>query len=112
MNQCVFIKGYRATRRLFRIKALRAAAEPLPDDPDNSREDPVDEIQVTPVPDAPKVGSFPMAKWRKTKYDVLIQYRDPLIGVLDYITEVCLHGYARLRQAYSAGSKRIVPRAP
>jgi hypothetical protein len=24
------------------------------------------------------------------------QYRDPLVGVLDYILEVRLHGYARL----------------
>jgi hypothetical protein len=34
---------------------IRAAAEPLPDDPDNRRED--DMIQVTGVPDAPKVGT-------------------------------------------------------
>jgi hypothetical protein len=28
----------------------------------------------------------------------LFQYRDPLIGVLDYIAEVRLHGYAHLLQ--------------
>jgi hypothetical protein len=33
---------------------MRAAAEPLPDDPDNRDED---EIQVTRVPDASSVGS-------------------------------------------------------
>ena len=33
---------------------MRAAAEPLPDDPDDCRED---EIDVTQVPDIPKVGS-------------------------------------------------------
>ena len=33
---------------------MRARAEPLPDDPDNRRED---EIQVTRVPHAPKVCS-------------------------------------------------------
>jgi len=44
---------------------MRAAAEPLPDDPDNRRED---EIQVTRVPDAPKVGSpsLPVERqWRE-----------------------------------------------
>ena len=34
---------------------MRAAAEPLPDDPENRRED---EIQVAQVQDAPKVGSL------------------------------------------------------
>ncbi len=34
---------------------MRAAAEPLPDDPDNRRDD---EIQVTRIPDGSKVGSF------------------------------------------------------
>ena len=53
MDQCVFIRGFRAKRRLFWTKHMRAAAEPLPDDPDNRDED---EIQVTRVPDAPKVG--------------------------------------------------------
>jgi len=40
---------------------MRAVAEPLPDDPDNRRED---EIEVTRVPDAPKVGSpnLPVAR--------------------------------------------------
>lgn len=33
---------------------MRAEAEPPPDDPDNHRDD---EIEVTRVPDAPKVGS-------------------------------------------------------
>jgi hypothetical protein len=33
---------------------MRAAAEPLPDDPDNSQED---EIHVIRVPDAPEVGT-------------------------------------------------------
>jgi len=34
---------------------MRAAAEPLPDDPDNRRDD---EIQVTRVPDGSKVSEF------------------------------------------------------
>ena len=38
---------------MFWTKPIRAAAEPLPDDPDDTRED---EIQVTRVQDAPKVG--------------------------------------------------------
>lgn len=28
------------------------------------------------------------------------QHGDPLVGVLDYITQVCLHGYTRLIQVY------------
>jgi len=43
------------------------AARPFPDDPDNNRED---EVEVTRVADVPS-------------------YRDPLIGVLDYIAEKC-----------------------
>ncbi|KAI0249449.1 hypothetical protein BJV78DRAFT_695952 [Lactifluus subvellereus] len=66
-NQCVFIRGFRAKRILFYTALLKAAAEPLPDDPDNRRED---EIQVTRVPEVPN-------------------YRDPLVGVLDYIAEKC-----------------------
>ena len=56
-DQCVFIRGFRAKRALFRTKLLRAAAEPLPDDTDNSRED---EIQMTRVPSVPKVGNLRM----------------------------------------------------
>jgi len=52
-NQCVFIKGFRAKRTIFWTKPIRAEAEPLPDDPGDDRED---EIQVTRVQDAPKVG--------------------------------------------------------
>jgi len=52
LNQCIFIKGFRAKRGFPWFK-LRAAAEPLPDDPDDSHED---EIQVTGVPDASEVG--------------------------------------------------------
>jgi len=38
---------------MFWMKPIRATAEPLPDDLDDNRED---EIQVTRVQDAPKVG--------------------------------------------------------
>jgi hypothetical protein len=59
-DQCVFFRGFRAKRRpLFFPKRIRAAAEPLPDDPDSSRED---EIQVTQVPNALKVGSIPVMR--------------------------------------------------
>ena len=34
---------------------MRAAAEPLPDDPDDCRED---EIQVTQIPDSSKVSYY------------------------------------------------------
>jgi len=53
MNQCVFIKGFRAKRGFPWLKRIRAAAEPLPDDPENS---PEDEIQVIGVPDDPEAG--------------------------------------------------------
>ena len=54
-SHCVFIKCFRAKRIMFWTKHLRAAAEPLPDDPDNTEED---EIQVTQVADFLKVGGF------------------------------------------------------
>ena len=44
---------------MFWTKPIRAASEPLPDDPDNNRED---EIQVTRVQDAPKVGRLSVVK--------------------------------------------------
>lgn len=53
-NQCVFIRGFRA-KRVFLWTRLKGAAGPLPDDPDNRRED---EIQVTRVPDVPSVRDF------------------------------------------------------
>ncbi|SRR6266446_899202 len=51
LNQCVFIRGFRA-KRVFLWTRLKGAADPLPDDPDNRRQD---EIQVTRVPDVPSV---------------------------------------------------------
>jgi hypothetical protein len=39
---------------------MRAAAEPFPDDPDDRREDPEDEIQVTRIPDSSKVSIYPV----------------------------------------------------
>ena len=53
MSQCVFIRGFRAKRGIPWLKRIRAAAEPLPDDPENS---PEDEMQVTGVPDDQEVG--------------------------------------------------------
>ena len=44
---------------MFWTKPIRAAAEPLPDDPDDNRED---EIQVTRVQDALKVGLLSVVK--------------------------------------------------
>jgi len=52
-DQWVFIKGFRAKRILFWTKPIRAAAKPLPDDPENRRED---EVEVTHAPCIPKVG--------------------------------------------------------
>jgi hypothetical protein len=56
-NQCVFIRGFRAKRTFFWTIRMRAAAEPLPDDPDDRRED---EIQVTRIPDRSKVSIYPV----------------------------------------------------
>ena len=52
-NHCVFVKCFRAKRILFWTRHLRAAAEPLPDDPDNGQDG---EIQVTQVPNVSNVG--------------------------------------------------------
>lgn len=55
LDQCVFIRGFRAKRLFFFwTRVLRAAAEPRPDDPDNRRDD---EIQMKRVPGVPEVGS-------------------------------------------------------
>ncbi|KAH9952619.1 hypothetical protein BC827DRAFT_240332 [Russula dissimulans] len=67
LNQCVFIRGFRAKRVCFWTRSMRAAAEPLPDDPDKSRED---ATQVTQVSDA-------------------LNYCDPLTAILDYVAENC-----------------------
>ena len=53
MNQCIFIKGFRAKRSFPWLKPIRAGAGPLPDDPENS---PEDEMQVTGVQNDPEVG--------------------------------------------------------
>ena len=62
----MFIRGFRA-RRVFLWTRLKGAADPLPDDPDNTRED---EIQVTRVPDVPSVCNFPVMKCMRTEHDV------------------------------------------
>ena len=62
-DHCVFIRGFRAKRCFFRIKVLRAAAEPRPDDPDNHKDD---GIQMERVPGVPKVGGLLM--WVMKKY--------------------------------------------
>ena len=60
LDQCVFIRGFRAKKRLFFLPThIRAAAGPRPDEPDNRRGD---EIQVTGVPGGPKVGALPMVR--------------------------------------------------
>ncbi|KAI0271317.1 hypothetical protein BC834DRAFT_1030811 [Gloeopeniophorella convolvens] len=68
-NQCVFIRGFRAKRILGFFTRARAAAEPLPDDPDNEPET-GPAVSVSRIPDVPA-------------------WRDPLVGVLDYIAEKC-----------------------
>ena len=71
---------------------MRAAAEPLPDDPDNRRDD---EVQVTRIPEGSKVGSFSCEVMEKECLMLWYhwQYRDPLFAILDYIEEVRLPEY-------------------
>ena len=45
---------------------MRAAAEPLPDDPDDRLED---EIQVTRISDGSRVGIYPVRGNRERKLD-------------------------------------------
>ncbi|KAH9003449.1 hypothetical protein EDB86DRAFT_2362285 [Lactarius hatsudake] len=63
-SHCVFIRGFRA-KRILGFKTLKAAAEPCPDDPDNEPESSIELLREPAIPD----------------------YRDPLIGILDYIAE-------------------------
>ena len=82
---------------------IRAAAEPLPDDPDNNRED---DIQVTRVPNAPKVGSLLRRDDQERSMTLSFQYRDPLVEVLDYIAEVRLHEYSFVASLLSGLQKK------
>ena len=53
---------------------MRAAAEPLPDEPDDRRED---ETQVTRIPDSPKVKYLScLMRWDK-KLDALVPVSRP-----------------------------------
>ncbi|KAF8269501.1 hypothetical protein EI94DRAFT_1725182 [Lactarius quietus] len=63
-SHCVFIRGFRA-KRILVFKTLKAAAEPPPDHPDNQPESSIELYREPTMPD----------------------YRDPLIGILDYIAE-------------------------
>ena len=88
-NQCVFIRGFRAKRTFFRIVPMRAAAEPHPDDPDYRQED---ETRVTRIPASSKVSIYSVNSYGVTGKGTLTpwyQYRDPLVGILDYIVQVC-----------------------
>ena len=81
----MFVRGFRA-KRVFLWTRLKGAAEPLPDDPDNRREE---EIQVTRVPDVPNVSNCPAIMCRRIEHHMsYFKYRDPLSGVLDYLAEV------------------------
>ena len=71
---------------------MRAAAEPLPDDPDDHRED---ELQVTRIPDSSKVSIILYYVMGKESLTPWYQYRDPLVGILDYIIQVSPPEYDR-----------------
>ncbi|KAI9438727.1 hypothetical protein H4582DRAFT_194462 [Lactarius indigo] len=64
-SHCVFIRGFRA-KRILVFKTLKAAAELRPNNPDNGPESSTELLREPTIPD----------------------YRDPLIGILDYIAEV------------------------
>ena len=68
-DQCVFIRGFRAKRVLFWTRRIRAGAEPLPDDPDNRRDD---EIQETGGSGVLEVGDRPMLVGGEKKHDDLL----------------------------------------
>lgn len=63
---------------------MKAFAENLPDDPDN---EPDSSIELVREPDVPEVGCVSSDERSDRTYKSP-QYRDPLIGVLDYIAEV------------------------
>ncbi|KAI9456373.1 hypothetical protein BJY52DRAFT_1276518, partial [Lactarius psammicola] len=65
-SHCVFLRGFCVKRILPFFKTLKAAAEPRPDNEDNEPESSIELLREPTVPD----------------------YRDPLIGILDYIAEV------------------------
>ncbi|KAH9171308.1 hypothetical protein EDB89DRAFT_1118253 [Lactarius sanguifluus] len=64
-SHCVFIRGFRAKRVFLFFRPLKAAAEPRPDNPDNEPESSIELIREPAVP----------------------AYRDPLIGILDFLVE-------------------------
>ena len=66
---------------------MRAAAEPVPDDPDNCRDD---EILMTRVPCVPKASSFLLSIDGERNMMAWSQYHDLLSKVLDCIREVRL----------------------
>ena len=70
---------------LFQTEAIRAAVKPLPDDPDNHRED---EIQVIRVPCVPDVGNLSMRLDGERVMTTSFQSHDPLIRILDYNAKV------------------------
>ena len=53
---------------------MRAAAEPLPDDPDDRRED---EIQVMRIPDSSKVSIYPVLDDGERKLNALVPVSRP-----------------------------------
>ena len=53
---------------------MRAAAEPLPDDPDDHRED---ETQVTRIPDGPTVSTYPVCGDWERELDALVPVPRP-----------------------------------
>ena len=71
-SHCVFLRGYRAKRILPFYKTLKAAAEPLPDDPDN---EPGSSFELLREPAIPNVGvpSVDRGDWIDRLFSIAIQ---------------------------------------
>ena len=80
-TQCVFIRGFRA-KRIFNLKKIEAFAEHQPDNPDN---EPDSSLELVREPRVPGVSELSVQCSTRLMSS---QYRDPLIGALDYIAEV------------------------
>ena len=101
-TQCVFIRGFRAKRIFNSLKKIEAFAEHQPDNPGN---EPDSSLELVREPDVHSVSKFSVHCSTRL---MSFQYRDPLIGVLDYIAEVS-SGILSLsgRSSYSSSNLRI-----
>lgn len=81
-THCVFIRGFRAKRIFSSYNKVKAISENVSDHPDD---DPESSTRLVQEPDVPEVGASAVEQATGL---MSLQYRDPLIGVLEYIAEV------------------------